>query len=112
MADLDEGLKIDTSLVLAPYRIELGYLCLEFEDFTKAESNFIKALLFDMYNPRANFGLGICEFQRGEIGVSMKSFEQALMVKKLEFAQIKKMPGIKKILKHEKFKELREIYLK
>ena len=112
MADLDEGLKIDTSLALAPYRIELGFLCLEFDEFVKAESNFIKALIFDRYSPRANFGLGICEFQRGEIGVSMKSFEQALLVKKLEFAQIKKMPGIKKILKHEKFKELREIYLK
>ena len=112
MADLDEGLKIDTAIGRAPFRVELGFLCLQFDNSPKAEICFLKALSFDRYHPRANFGLGICQFHKGETGLAMRSFEQGLIAKKLDFQEIKKMPGMKKILKAEKFKELKETYLR
>jgi tetratricopeptide (TPR) repeat protein len=111
MADLDEGLKIDTSLSRGPYRTELGFIHLEFEDFERAEKCFTRALEFDRYQPRANFGMGICQFQKGEVSQAMRSFEQGFIPKKLDYAFIKKMPGIKKVLKNKEFKVLEDKYL-
>lgn len=112
MADLDEGLKMDTSLSRGPYQIELGFIHLEFENFERAEKCFNRALAFDRYQPRANFGMGICQYQKGETGLAMRSFEQGFVSKKLDFAYIKKMPGIKKALKNKEFQALKDTYIR
>jgi hypothetical protein len=42
----------------------------------------------------------------------MRSFEQGFVSKKLDYAEIKKMPAIKKILKNKQFQDLRESYVR
>ena len=112
MADLDEGLKIDTSSKNAEARTELGFLYLEFDNWPKAEALFQKTLTSDRLNPKANFGLGICLFNRFENEAAMNYIEQALVAGKLNFAEIKELPGTKKLLKDKKFKALKDRFLR
>jgi tetratricopeptide (TPR) repeat protein len=111
MADLDEGLKIDTALSKADYRVELGYLHLEFEEPEKAEACFRKALDFDEFHPKGNFGLGVCLYNRREPDAALRYVEQALLAKKITASEIKELPGTKKIFKDKKYKELKNRYL-
>ena len=111
-ADLDEGLKIDTSLAKADYRVELGYLSLKFEDEEKAEACFRRVLDFDRFHPRGNFGLGLCLYNRGENVLAMQHLEQALISKKISMDDIKDMPGTKKLLKDKGFKDLKSRFLR
>jgi tetratricopeptide (TPR) repeat protein len=111
-ADLDEGLKIDTSLSKTDYRVELGYLALQFEEPEKAEDNFRRVLDFDRFHPKGNFGLGLCLFNRGETVLAMQHLEQALISKKISMDEIKDMPGTKKLLKDKGFKELKSRFLR
>ncbi len=112
MADLDEGLKIDTSSKNVEPRTELGFLYLEFDNWPKAEALFKKTLASDRLNPKANFGLGICLFNRFESEAAMGYIEQALVAGKLNFAEIKELPGTKKLLKDKKFKALKDRFLR
>ncbi len=112
MADLDEALKIDTSLAKAKNRIELGFLKLRFEDFESAEKQFNKALDFDYLDPRANYGLAVAQYSMGKTELSMRSFEQAFIPRKLNYDVIKKDPWMKKIVKDKEFKRIKNIYFK
>ena len=112
MADLDEALKIDTSLAKADNRIELGFLKLRFNDLDGAEMNFNKALDFDSYNPRANYGLAVCQFLMGKKEIALRTFEQAFIPRKLEYDVIKKDAWMKTILKDKEFKKLVKAYFK
>jgi tetratricopeptide (TPR) repeat protein len=107
---LDEGLKIDTSLRQAAYRVELGVLSLKYEDYVKAEDCFRKVLAYDKFNPKGNIGLGICLYKKGGQEEALKLFEQAMISKILEYPEIKEFPGIEKALKDKRFKELRDKY--
>ena len=112
MADLDEALKIDTSLAKARNRIELGFLKLRFNDLEAAEKQFNKALDFDYLDPRANYGLGASQFLMGKSELAMRSFEQAFIPRKLEYDKIKKDPWMKTIIKDKGFKRIVKIYFK
>ncbi len=112
LADLDEALKIDTSLGKALNRIELGFLKLRFNDLDGAEVNFNRALDFDAYNPRANYGLAATFFLQGKKEMSMNTFEQAFIPRKLEYDKIKKDPWMKTIVKDKDFKKRVSAYFK
>lgn len=112
MADLDESIKIDTALGLAAYRIELGFLKLRFEDYKAAEIQFNKALDFDPYSARGNYGLAATLFQLGKTDLSLRAFEQAFIPRKLDYDKIKKDPWMKDINKNKDFKRLVKAYFK
>lgn len=112
MADLDESMKIDTALGLAAYRIELGFLKLRFEDYKTAEFQFGKALDFDSYSPRANYGMAVSLFHLGKVDLSMRAFEQAFIPRKLDYDKFKKDPWMKEINKNKDFKKLVKAYFK
>jgi len=112
MADLDEALKIDTSLAKAKYRTELGFLKLRFNDLEAAEKQFNKALDFDYLDPKANYGLAVAQFSIGKKELAMRSFEQAFIPRKLDFDIIKKDPWMKPILKDSEFKRVKKMYFK
>ena len=112
MADLDEALKIDTSLAKAKNRIELGFLKLRFNDLEAAEKNFNKALDFDYLDPRANYGLGATLFLMGKVELACRSFEQAFIPRKLDYDKIKKDPWMKTIVKDKEFKKIKNLYFK
>jgi tetratricopeptide (TPR) repeat protein len=112
LADLDEALKIDTSLAQAQNRIELGFLKLRFNDLEGAEFNFNRALDFDSYSPRANYGLAATFFLQGKKEISMTTFEQAFIPRKLEYDKIKKDPWMKTIVKDKEFKKRVNAYFK
>ena len=109
LADLDEAVKIDTS-ANAESQIELGFVKLRFNDVDGAEKCFNRALDFDPYNSRANYGLAVVLFQKGKMELSMRTFEQAFLARKLEFNKIKKDPWMKPILKDKGFKKLAKAY--
>ena len=112
LADLDEALKIDTSLGKAKNRIELGFLKLRFNDLEAAEKNFERALDFDAYEARANYGLASAQFLMGKRELALRNFEQAFIPRKLSFDKIKKDPWMKTILKDNDFKRVQRAYFK
>jgi tetratricopeptide (TPR) repeat protein len=112
LADLDEAVKMDTAMAKAGNRIELGFLKLRFNDLEGAEEQFNKALDFDAYSPRANYGLASTQFLTGKLDLSMRTFEQAFIPRKLEYDKIKKDPWMKTILKNKDFKRISKAYFK
>jgi tetratricopeptide (TPR) repeat protein len=110
-ADLDEGLKIDTAMDRMDYPVEFGFLCIEFGNAEKGEDFFRKALARDAFLVKANFGYGLCLFNRGEVVLGMTFIEQAFIPKKLTMSDLKKLPGTKNLLKNKVFKELKNQYL-
>jgi tetratricopeptide (TPR) repeat protein len=112
MADLDEAIKIDTAMGRASNRIELGFLKLRFQDLEGAEKQFNKALDYDPYNARANYGLGASQFLLGKQELSMRTFEQAFIPRKLDYDKFRKDPWMKEINKNKDFKKLVKAYFK
>lgn len=110
MADMDEALKIDTSLGTARIRIELGFLKLRFLEYEIAEKHFNKALDFDAYEPRANYGIAAAFFYQSKFELSMTYFEQAFRPRKLKIDEIKKDPWMKEIMKDKNFQRLKKAY--
>lgn len=112
LADLDEALKMDTSLCTVNNRTELGFLKLRFEDLNGSEKQFNLALDKDYLDPRANYGLAATQFLQMKKEISMRHFEQAFIPRKLDYDQIKKDPWMKTIVKDKEFKRLVKAYFK
>jgi tetratricopeptide (TPR) repeat protein len=110
MADLDEAMKMDTSLSKAKYRLELGFLKLRFNEYDAAEISFNRALDFDAYDARANYGLAATYFHQSKFELSMTHFEQAFRPRKLKLDDIKRDPWMKEILKDKGFKRIQKAY--
>lgn len=110
MADLDEAMKMDTSLSKAKYRLELGFLKLRFNEYDAAEHNFNRALDFDAYDARANYGLASAYFYQSKFELSMTHFEQAFRPRKIKLEEIKRDPWMKEILKDKGFKRIQKAY--
>lgn len=110
MADLDEAMKMDTALSKAKFRIELGFLKLRFKEYDAAEVSFNRALDFDAYDARANYGLASTYFYQSKFELSMTYFEQAFRPRKLKFDEIKRDPWMSSILKDKGFKKIQRAY--
>jgi tetratricopeptide (TPR) repeat protein len=112
MADLDEALKIDTSLGTVKNRVELGLLRLRFDDYKGAEKQFNIALDKDYLDPKANYGMGGAQYLLEKKELAMRHFEQAFIPRRLNFSLIKKDPWMKSILKDKEFQKLQKAYFR